>query len=187
HPDIFNLLLQILEDGILTDSQGRQVSFKNSVIIMTSNIGARLITEKQKTLGFSSENEKEKSNEEIKNAVLTELKKSFKPEFLNRIDEVVVFNKLTSEDIEKIAEKILGELSKRLNSLEIEFDFSKNAIKKIAEVGFDEIYGARPLRRAITSKIEDPLSEKILESEIKAPCKVYLDINQDNEFTFEKK
>ncbi len=166
HPDVFNILLQILEDGRLTDSKGKTVDFKNSVIIMTSNVGARLITEKQKSLGFSEDKNDEKDFETVKDTVLVELKKLFKPEFLNRIDDITVFNKLKREEIEKIASIMLNDLKDRLGEIEMDITFSENLVKKISKSGFDDIYGARPLRRAIQTKIEDPISEKILENSI---------------------
>ena len=184
HPDVFNILLQILEDGRLTDSQGRTVDFKNTVIIMTSNVGARLITDKQNnSLGFSTEEEKEKSFEKIKDDVMGELKKMFRPEFLNRVDDIIVFNKLTQEDIEKIAYNMLENLKKRLAGLDIEISFTENAVKEIAKQGYDEDYGARPLRRAIRSKIEDVLSEEILEGKISKDKAITCDY-KDNSFTF---
>lgn len=184
HPDVFNILLQILEDGRLTDSQGRTVDFKNTVIIMTSNVGARLITDKQNNaLGFSTEEEKEKSFEKIKDDVMGELKKMFRPEFLNRVDDIIVFNKLTQEDIEKIAYNMLENLRNRLLGLDIEISFTENAVKEIAKQGYDEDYGARPLRRAIRSKIEDVLSEEILEGKISKDKAITCDY-KDNSFTF---
>ncbi len=182
HPDVFNMLLQILEDGILTDSQGRRVSFKNSVIIMTSNIGARLISER-KNLGFVSEEAVVKDDKDIKADVMGELKQHFKPEFLNRIDDIIVFHKLTSDDIKKIAGNMLNGLKKRVEGLEISIDFSDSCIEHIAEVGYDPIYGARPLRRAITSQIEDKLSEEFLEGKFKAGDKVTVSF-ENNEFVF---
>ena len=168
HPDVFNVLLQILDDGILTDSQGRKVDFKNTVIIMTSNIGARLITDKKTSFGFvSSENEAERDYSLIKDSVLAELKKAFRPEFLNRVDDIIVFHKLSAEDIELIAQKMLDNLSLRLKNLEIDIAFDKSCVKAVSEVGFDAVYGARPLRRAIQGNIEDLISEKILEGAIK--------------------
>ena len=184
HPDVFNILLQILEDGRLTDSQGRTVDFKNTVIIMTSNVGARLITDKQNnSLGFSTEEEKEKSFEKIKDDVMGELKKMFRPEFLNRVDDIIVFNKLTPEDIEKIAFNMLDNLKNRLAGLDIDISFTENAVKEIAKQGYDEDYGARPLRRAIRSKIEDVLSEEILEGKISKDKAITCDY-KDNSFTF---
>ena len=184
HPDVFNILLQILEDGRLTDSQGRTVDFKNTVIIMTSNVGARLITDKQNnSLGFSTEEEKEKSFEKIKDDVMGELKKMFRPEFLNRVDDIIVFNKLTPEDIEKIAFNMLDNLKNRLAGLDIDISFTENAVKEIAKQGYDEDYGARPLRREIRSKIEDVLSEEILEGKISKDKAITCDY-KDNSFTF---
>ncbi|MEE1278036.1 MAG: ATP-dependent Clp protease ATP-binding subunit [Acutalibacteraceae bacterium] len=168
HPDVFNILLQILDDGILTDSQGRKVNFKNTVIIMTSNIGARLITEKKAAFGFGESSEITKSNEVIKEEVLSELKKEFRPEMLNRIDDIIVFHKLSHDDIVSIAEKLLTSLQKRMSDLSITVSFTKEAISAVADAGFDEIYGARPLKRAIQTNIEDMLSEKMLDGSIKS-------------------
>ncbi len=180
HPDVFNLLLQILEDGVLTDSQGRRVSFKNTVIIMTSNIGARLITEKKQAFGFGDGNETDaRSWEEMKNDVTGELKQAFRPEFLNRVDEIIVFHKLTEEQIENIASKMLGTLSDRLAAMDITVSFDGSAVKEIAKEGFDPVYGARPLRRAIQTKIEDLLSEEILENKISKGMSVVCEYNGD--------
>ncbi len=184
HPDVFNMLLQILEDGRLTDSQGRTVDFKNTVIIMTSNAGARLITEKQNSLGFTTE--KEKVQENAKELVMNELKKVFRPEFLNRVDDIIVFNKLSQEEIKQIASKMLETLANRLEKLNISITFTDEAVTAIADKGFDENYGARPLRRAIQSKIEDTLSEKMLEGIIKENSQVVCDY-KDDEFIFEAK
>ncbi|MGN1467760.1 MAG: ATP-dependent Clp protease ATP-binding subunit [Ruminococcus sp.] len=188
HPDVFNMLLQILDDGRLTDSQGRTVDFKNTVIIMTSNVGARLIVDKQaESLGFRSADDnssKEKSQEEIKEAVLAELKKLFRPEFLNRVDDIIVFNKLNEDEIKEIAGKMLENLKNRVKTMDIDIDFTDNAISEISKEGFDDTYGARPLRRAIQSKIEDALSEKILEGQIAKGSKVSCDF-KDGQFVFE--
>ena len=181
HPDVFNALLQILDDGRLTDSQGRTVDFKNTVIIMTSNVGARMITEKQSALGFSDD--KEKENENIKDIVMGELKNTFRPEFLNRIDDIIVFNKLTQDEIKEIAAKMLDNLKERLKALEIEIEFTDEAITEIADAGYDESYGARPLRRAITSKIEDELSERILDGTVSKDKNITCDF-KDGKFTF---
>ena len=168
HPDVFNILLQILEDGIFTDSQGRMVDFKNTVVIMTSNIGARLITDKKTSFGFSSATDADEALEsDVKNQVLEELKRHFRPEFLNRVDDTIVFSKLGLEDIKKIAKNMLKGLKKRLAALEIDAEFDESAITAVADAGFDKVYGARPLRRAIQSKIEDALSEKMLDGSIK--------------------
>lgn len=181
HPDVFNMLLQILEDGVLTDSQGRAVSFKNSVIIMTSNVGASKITEQKQALGFGENNDSNKSIEEL---VMVDLKKTFKPEFLNRLDEIIVFNQLEMKDIEEIAKRMLGSLSKRVLDMEIKLEFTDDAVSAIAKAGFDKVYGARPLRRAIQSKIEDPLSELLLEGKIDKGKPCVVDYKND-EFVFE--
>ena len=183
HPDVFNMLLQILEDGRLTDSQGRTVDFKNTVIIMTSNGGARLITDKQKSLGFKDGEEKTE-DKDIKELVLKELRNVFRPEFLNRVDDIIVFNKLTQDEIKEIASKMLDTLAKRLEDIDIKISFTDEAVTAIADKGFDDAYGARPLRRAIQSEIEDKLSEKILEGEIEKGSTVVCDY-KDNEFVFE--
>lgn len=185
HPDVFNMLLQILEDGRLTDSQGRTVDFKNTIIIMTSNVGARLITEKQSSLGFNSENEnaEESEKKDIKELVTGELRKVFRPEFLNRVDDIIVFNKLNKNEIKQIAVKMLKTLENRLDKMNIKISFTDNAISEIADKGFDENYGARPLRRAIQNEIEDPLSEQMLEGKVKDGAVVTCDF-ADGQFTF---
>ena len=185
HPDIFNTMLQILDDGILTDSQGRKVSFKNAVIIMTSNVGAKLITEKQSSLGFSSGGSS-MSFEKIRDSVMGELKKTFRPEFINRIDDIIVFSRLSKENIREIANKLLDEVGRRTAEMDINIEFSSETAEKIADAGFDEIYGARPLRRAVRSEIEDKLSELILEGEIKAGRSYLCDI-KDGKVVFTEK
>lgn len=188
HPDVFNMLLQILDDGFLTDSQGRRVDFRNCVIIMTSNVGARQITDSVSSLGFSVQEEntaaqENAANERIHKEVMAELKKTFKPEFLNRIDEIVVFNRLNQNDIREIAKRMLSGLQERVRSLEIHVTFDDSAIQAIADEGFDPVYGARPLRRAIQSKIEDELSEQMLSGNVKAGCS-YVCTFQDGKFVF---
>ena len=185
HPDIFNTMLQILDDGILTDSQGRKVSFKNAVIIMTSNVGAKLITEKQSSLGFSSGGSS-MSFEKIRDSVMGELKKTFRPEFINRIDDIIVFSRLSKENIREIANQLLDEVGRRTAEMDINIEFSSETAEKIADAGFDEIYGARPLRRAVRSEIEDKLSELILEGEIKAGRSYLCDI-KDGKVVFTEK
>lgn len=180
HPDVFNMLLQILEDGVLTDSQGRKVSFKNAVIIMTSNIGASKITDPKLSLGFGG-NDGEDANVDIEKLVMTDLKSTFKPEFLNRVDEIVVFKQLEKSDIEEIARRLLKNLGKRTAEAGIELEVTDKAVSAISEVGFDKVYGARPLRRAIQTKIEDRLSELILENKIGSKCTVDY---SDDDFTF---
>ncbi|MEE3498279.1 MAG: ATP-dependent Clp protease ATP-binding subunit [Ruminococcus bromii] len=187
HPDVFNMLLQILEDGRLTDSQGRTVDFKNTVIIMTSNVGARLITEKQNSLGFKKDDsEKDNSQKDIKELVMGELRNVFRPEFLNRVDDIIVFNKLTQDEIKQIAKKMLNTLAKRLENMDIKITFTDAAVSAIADKGFDDNYGARPLRRAIQSEIEDTLSEYMLDGRIKENFSVECDY-KDDKFTFETK
>ncbi len=180
HPDVFNMLLQILEDGVLTDSQGRKVSFKNAIIIMTSNVGASKITDEKLALGFVQEDGKKLSIEDL---VMPDLKKTFKPEFLNRLDDIIVFNQLEQSDIEEIAKRMLKSLQKRTHDLGIGLDFTDAAITELAKEGFDKTYGARPLRRAIQSKIEDKLSELILDKTIGEGSKCTVDF-ADGEFQF---
>ena len=182
HPDVFNILLQILEDGILTDSQGRRVDFRNTVIIMTSNLGARKITEVKKSLGFSAVAEDtERDYEKIKADVMSEVKEAFRPEFLNRIDEIIVFHQLTNDDIKDISVKMLGQLIKRLKDNNITAEFSDEAIEKIASEGFDPVYGARPIRRVIQSEIEDMIAEKMLEGKINSGDTITVTV-EDNKF-----
>ena len=189
HPDVFNILLQVLEDGILTDAQGRKVDFKNTVIIMTSNLGAKNIVKTGgATLGFSKSDEIADSleeNKKIREKVLDEVKKSFRPEFINRIDEIMVFSKLTKEDIKNIASVMLEGLKSRLANNEITAEFTDEAIEKIAEVGFDPVYGARPLRRAIQSSLEDLISEKIIDGEIVSGDNITITVS-DGEFVINK-
>ncbi|MBQ2964302.1 MAG: ATP-dependent Clp protease ATP-binding subunit [Clostridia bacterium] len=186
HPDVFNMLLQILDDGILTDSQGRKVDFKNCIIIMTSNIGAKLIAGSGSALGFGNEKGSSMSDEKIKEAVMGELKKAFRPEFLNRVDDIIVFRKLVKEDIREIAKRMLSSLTKRVAAMGITVEFDETATEKIADAGFDPVYGARPLRRAIQSQIEDKLSEEILEGKINAGEACVCKADSDG-FVFEKK
>ena len=179
HPDVFNILLQILEDGILTDSQGRRVDFKNTVIIMTSNIGARLITDKERKLGFgSAEKEANTSYEQVKGNVVGELKQVFRPELLNRIDEIIVFSQLSEENIENITRLMLSNLKKRMESLDINVEFTDALVKFLAKEGFDIAYGARPLRRAIQSKVEDFLADEMLSNDLTGKA-ITLDAEDD--------
>ena len=188
HPDVFNILLQILEDGRVTDSQGKTVDFKNTVIIMTSNVGARLITEKQKSLGFSQEESQSASEEadfeKTKELVTSELKALFRPEFLNRVDDIIVFHKLTKEDTQKIAQKMLSTLQRKLEEMDITMSFTDAAVAAVAEKGYDPSYGARPLRRVIQNQVEDPISEKMLEGAVTAN-KAYSCDYRDDKFVFE--
>ena len=179
HPDIFNILLQILDDGVLTDSQGRKVNFKNTVIIMTSNVGARAISE-QKSLGFGDKDAAAKDDKAIKDEVMTALKAQFRPEFLNRIDDIIVFKQLEKDDITEIARRLLKVLSDRIfDNMEITLSFTEKAVEKLADAGFDKVYGARPLRRAIQNAIEDSLSEEILSGKIKRGDTVLCDTTDE--------
>lgn len=183
HPDVFNIMLQILDDGILTDAQGRRVDFKNTVIIMTSNLGAsEILGNGGSKLGFGGTGETKTEKETIKDKVMAEVKRAFRPEFLNRIDEIIVFDRLEKEDIKKIAGLMLSSLKKRLAENEISVTFTEGCVEQISNEGFDRVYGARPLRRAIQSKLEDLLSEKIIDGEIKAGDNVTVDY-KDNEYT----
>ncbi len=185
HPDVFNILLQILEDGILTDSQGRRVDFRNTVVIMTSNLGARKITDR-KSLGFSAaETNAERDYEQIKSDVMGEVKQAFRPEFLNRIDELIVFHQLGTDDIKSIAEKMLGQLKGRLADNKISIQFTDEAISGIAAEGFDPVYGARPLRRVIQNGIEDMIAEKMLDGTVSADDTIKISF-ADGKFTCEK-
>ena len=186
--DIFNILLQILEDGRLTDGKGKTVDFKNTIIIMTSNIGAHTI-KKQKNIGFSIANNQEKNAyEKMKENILDELKKNLKPEFLNRIDEVIIFHELDEESLLKIVEIMIKGLKKRLKNKDIELDFTDSSKKFIIKEGIDFKYGARPLRRAISRLIEDKLSEEILKGCIKANDKVIVECENDElKFTVENR
>ena len=166
HPDVFNMLLQILDDGRLTDSTGRTVNFKNTVIIMTSNVGARNIVEHH-TIGFANKDDKVKDYEKSKKEVMSELKKTFRPEFLNRLDEIIVFNKLDETSIEKITKLMLKDFELRIKDKNIKLKIDDEVIKHLSKIGFDDTYGARPLRRAIQSNIEDLFAEAILDKKIK--------------------
>ena len=181
HPDVMNMLLQILDDGRLTDAQGRTVNFKNTVIIMTSNIGARLITDKT-TLGFSAGDKKEESQKEyetIKKDVMGELKKQFRPEFINRIDEIIVFHKLNEEDIKQIIDIMLNQVTKRMAEKSYKFEIDNRVKELIAKKGVDTDYGARPLKRAIQNILEDKIAEEILNGNIKPNKKAVIKAEDD--------
>jgi ATP-dependent Clp protease ATP-binding subunit ClpC len=165
HPEVFNVLLQVLEDGRLTDSKGRTVDFRNTVIIMTSNVGANLI-KRESTVGFTAEETEEDSYQKMKTKVMDELKRTFRPEFLNRLDETIVFHALNINHIMEIVDLMIAELNVRLKEQDLSIEITKDAKKKIAEEGYDEKFGARPLRRAILKLIEDKISESLLEERI---------------------
>ena len=166
HPDVFNILLQVLEDGRLTDGQGRVVDFKNCIIVMTSNAGAHTIG-KKRSLGFGTADDREKSYEDMKDAVMGEVKKIFRPEFVNRVDEIIVFHALEEEHINKIALHMMNDVAKRIRERGIELEVTNEAAQVAARAGYDLQYGARPLRRAIQRLVEDALSEEILSGNIK--------------------
>ncbi len=178
HPDIYNILLQILEDGILTDSQGRVVDFKNTIMILTSNIGAKNITE-PKNLGFSENRSKEREYENIKLKINDALKTEFNPEFLNRLDEIIIFNQLDMENIKSICKNMLDEVKGLAKGIGIKLEFENQAIDLLASKSYDKIYGARPLRRTIMSLVENPLSKKILEKEINEGSSVLVGCKDD--------
>ena len=177
HPDVFNILLQVLDDGRLTDGQGRTVDFKNTVIIMTSNLGSSMIQEESGKIPY----------DEIKAKLFTILEKNFKPEFLNRIDETVVFHPLSHENIKQIAKIQLKTLSQRLKDAGLEVEVADHVYDYVAKVGFDPIFGARPLRRAIQNEIEDPLSTKILQGELLPNSEYVLDISDEGVLSCVKK
>ena len=188
HPDVMNMLLQILDDGRLTDAQGRTVNFKNTVIIMTSNVGARMITDKN-VLGFSQDTGdkkegQEKEYENIKKDVMSELKKQFRPEFINRIDDIIVFHKLTDEDIGQIIEIMLKQVQKRLKEQEYDVEIDSSVKELVAKKGVDANYGARPLKRAIQSNVEDKIAEAILDGKI-APHKKAKIVAENDEIKVE--
>lgn len=168
HEDVWNIMLQILDDGRITDSQGRTVDFKNTVIVMTSNIGAKALTDAGSKLDFKADDKKaeadaDKAYEQAKETVMEELRRTFRPEFLNRIDDIIVFRALNEQDIEEVARRMLKTVENRMESMGIHLDANEEAVKELARVGFDPKYGARPLRRAIQSKVEDAVAEKMLD------------------------
>jgi len=184
HPTIFNLMLQILEDGRLTDSKGRTVDFKNTLIILTSNVGSQIISKGGGGLGFQfTDSEEDSSYNRIKNLVNEELKQYFRPEFLNRLDEIVVFRQLNQLEVKKIAEIMLNDVIKRALEKEISLEVTENFKDRLVKVGFNPSFGARPLRRAITQLVEDSMAERILRGEIKEGDLVILDINSNGEIT----
>ena len=180
HPDVFNILLQILEEGRLTDAQGRTVDFRNTVIIMTSNVGAREIAQTT-PLGFSGNDHAGLSDKEIKSRVMAEMKKLFRPEFLNRIDEIIVFKSLTDEQIAQIVELMVADLRERMIAQNMSINLTPAATKLIAKEGTDTTFGARPLRRAIQRLLEDPLSEQILEGKWQSGSIVDVDVDESGE------
>ena len=186
HPDVFNVLLQILEDGRLTDGKGRTVNFRNTVVIMTSNVGANYI-KKQPSVGFRPA-DSEKSYESMKNRLLDELKRTFRPEFLNRVDDLIVFKPLTEEDIGQIVDLMLNDLAKRIKEYGLQIEVTAEAKRQLAREGYDPTYGARPLRRVIQKRLEDGISEEMLKGHFSAGDIIIVDKAKDAEkLVFTKK
>ena len=182
HPDVFNILLQVLDEGHITDAQGRKINFKNTVIIMTSNAGARNIVNPKK-LGFTGSEDKERSYEDMKKVVMDEVKNIFRPEFINRIDDIIVFHPLDDEDIRKITRLMLGETAERISkNMDISLSYTDELVNHISEEGYDQSFGARPLRRAIQSKVEDELAEEILKGHFLEGDKVRVDFAEGKVF-----
>jgi len=181
HPDVHNLLLQVLDDGQLTDSLGRKISFKNCIIIMTSNIGARKVKDFGSGVGFMTKAKEESIQENANSVINKELRKAFAPEFINRIDEIIMFKSLEKADIDKIINVELDGLIKRINSLEFEFELSDEAKEFVASKGFDPEFGARPLKRAIQKYVEDPLTEELISSNPEKGSKLLLGYDKETD------
>ena len=187
HPDVFNILLQILEDGLLTDSQGRKVDFKNTIIIMTSNVGASAITSRSGSLGFSAGNvtDRERMDREAaRERLMSALRDTFRPEFLNRVDEIVVFHKLGDTEIRQIANIMIQEVLERVQALGITLTIEDAVIDDIAQKGVDPVYGARPLRREIQRRLEDSLSMALLDGSVKAGDHVRATLEKNGEIAY---
>ena len=180
HPEVFNVLLQVLEDGRLTEAKGRTVDFRNTVIIMTSNVGADLIR-RQTTVGFKADREAETGYSEMKDTIMEQVKKTFRPEFLNRIDEFIVFHALTQENVTGIVDLMLQKVAERLQEMGIELEVSQEAKRYLVKEGFDPVYGARPLRRAIQRFVEDPLSEEVLRGRFKENDRVLVTLDPETQ------
>jgi ATP-dependent Clp protease ATP-binding subunit ClpC len=179
HPDVFNILLQALDDGQLTDSMGRKVSFKNTIIIMTSNIGSRQLKDFGQGVGFNTSSKKSDLDAHSKSVIQKALSKSFAPEFLNRIDDVVIFNSLSKENIDDIIDIEMYDILSRIKEIGYNVKISEKAKDFIAEKGFDRHFGARPLKRAIQKYFEDPLAEEIIKSNLKEGDSIKVDLNKD--------
>ena len=179
HPDVFNILLQVLDDGHITDAQGRKIDFKNTVLIMTSNAGAENIIS-PKRLGFASANDEKENYKFMKDRVMEEVKRLFKPEFLNRIDDIIVFHPLNKDHMKEIAGIMLSTIGKRTRAqLQMELEVTDQAKEYLIEKGYDEKYGARPLRRTIQNLLEDKLAEEVLDGQVKAGDHVLVDAGGD--------
>jgi len=187
HPDVYNILLQITDEGRLTDSQGRNIDFRNVVLILTSNIGGEIINKTKNSLGFEIEQDRKMQYDDMKKTVMGEVRKIFRPEFLNRLDENIVFHQLTKENISSIIDILLGYLTERLTDKELTLDLSKNAREFLINEGFDPVYGARPLKRALQKYIEDPLAEELLSSRFEPGDVIKITLTKNNEIKFIKK
>jgi ATP-dependent Clp protease ATP-binding subunit ClpC len=189
HPEVFNSLLQVLDDGRMTDGHGRTVDFKNTVVIMTSNAGVELI-KRETSIGFAKPRDEAKAQKEsyesMKEKVMGAVKKTFRPEFLNRLDEIIVFHELTEEQLRNIVDLLVTDLQKRLAERKLGVEITDEAKSWLAKVGFDPIYGARPLRRAIERYVENPLSTKVLQREFKEGDTIVVDLS-DSTLTFTAK
>jgi ATP-dependent Clp protease ATP-binding subunit ClpC len=181
HPDVFNILLQVLDDGYITDSLGRKIDFRNTIIIMTSNIGARKLKDFGQGVGFGTAAKEAQASDNTRSVIENALKKAFAPEFLNRIDDVMVFNALEKEDINKIIDIELAQLIARIKDLGYTLVLSTKAKDYIAEKGFDKQYGARPLKRAIQKYIEDALAEEIITAQIQEGDKILMDLDTNTD------
>jgi ATP-dependent Clp protease ATP-binding subunit ClpC len=186
HPDVYNILLQIADEGRLTDSQGRVIDFRNAILIMTSNIGGETINKSKNALGFEIQQNAEMKYDDMKKTVMGEVKKIFRPEFLNRLDDIIVFHQLNREHISEIIDILLTGLSKRLEEKELAIELSKNAREFLIDKGYDPIYGARPLKRALQKHIEDPLAEELLSSRFRAGDTIKIIMNKTEGIKFQK-
>src|SRR5690606_10347743 len=186
HPEVFNVLLQVLENGRLTDAKGRTVDFRNTVIIMTSNVGAHEI-QRHGSIGFRTVEDSQQSYQDMKKKVMDELRKTFRPEFLNRVDEVIVFHALTKEHLRQIVDIMLQTLVKELKDRGVQVEFTERAKDVLAEQGYDPQYGARPLRRATQRLVENPLSEEMLRGRFQEGDTIVVDANAEGQIVFEKK
>jgi ATP-dependent Clp protease ATP-binding subunit ClpC len=187
HPDVYNILLQIADEGRLTDSQGRNVDFRNVILIMTSNIGGEIINKSKNALGFEIQHDDNMKYQDMKKTVMNEVKNVFRPEFLNRLDDIIVFHQLSREHISSIIDILLSDLSIRLSEKELTLELSKNAREFLIDQGFDPIYGARPLKRALQRNIEDPLAEELLANKFREGDIIKIILNKTEGIKFVKK
>jgi ATP-dependent Clp protease ATP-binding subunit ClpC len=184
HPDVFNVLLQVLDDGRLTDSQGRTVNFKNTVLVMTSNLGSELISDERAALGFSSEGGQSDQDRDVQDRVMRRLREELRPEFLNRVDEIVIFRRLTSDEIAQITNLMLEQTRRRMHAQGVAVEFTDAAVQWLVEHGYQRAYGARPMRRTIQREIDNHLSEMLLAGSVSSGQKVVVDADGE-QLTFE--